>query len=139
MLVHLTNDDTIMRDGFKQFSDIGSFSRSVEDSESTELVCDFFLSAFEYKDVEKVISLVLRKIRMGGKLVIEDFDFPMLFRVMKDLDELAVLNKVVSSKTKFVKSFLGLNEVQKHIPDNFETKIRQYKDGTFLLELERKS
>jgi len=142
MLVYLSGLETIIT-GYTKFSEITSFSRGVEDSEAKTLVCDFFLSGFEKRDVDKVLSLILKKIRIGGTLVINDFDFQELFSKAQELaNPLQPLNNVLASKTKMLKSFLDLDEVKSYITQNapnFESQIEGLNNGTFTISLQRKS
>ena len=62
MLVHLTSNNKSLK-GYKSFSDILSFSRSVGDNEATSIICENFLCNFNYSDLPKVIALIVKKMR----------------------------------------------------------------------------
>lgn len=142
MLVHLTTLESSMT-GYKKFSDVTSFSRGVDDSEVKTLICDFFLSCFERGDVEKVLSLVLKKVRIGGTVVINDFDFQELFSKSQQLEKpLDSLNNILASKTKMVKSFLDLEGIKDHIVQigpGFKSQEEHFNNGTFTIKIVRKS
>lgn len=74
MLVNLTASGKDYA-GYKTISNVMDLSRSIDDSEAREIYCRDFLSSFPLIDVSKVLNLIVQKLRIGGRLIIEEVDF----------------------------------------------------------------
>lgn len=139
------------------YKDIRSFSEGVDNAEATYIACEFFLSTFKFADLPKVLSLVLSKVRIGGRVLISDYDWnsiaDQIYRgtSLEDINntlfnsEPKSMQKETSEQSKvtkidpILKSCLAIEEVEKYIPDNFAEIHKQFYRDTFILTLERKS
>ena len=78
--------------GFNHFGNIAHFSRGVMENEATEIVCDNFLSSFEYENAPKILEMLKNKMRIGCQLTIIEPDFYLVskhvFREEKGMKEI---------------------------------------------------
>lgn len=56
------------------------FNETVLDSECTDLICENFLSTFHFNEVERVIQILVSKMRMNSLLTIQEVDNKILSR-----------------------------------------------------------
>jgi len=59
-------------------SDISSIDLFVDDSESTEIIIDSMLTSFPYAELESVLSKVVSKLRINGRIIIYEKDIDMI-------------------------------------------------------------
>jgi hypothetical protein len=59
-------------------SDISSIDLFVDDSESTEIIIDSMLTSFSYAELESVLSKVVSKLRINGRIIIYEKDIDMI-------------------------------------------------------------
>ena len=59
-------------------SDISSIDLFVDDSESTEIIIDSMLTSFPYTELESVLSKIVSKLRINGRIIIYEKDIDMI-------------------------------------------------------------
>lgn len=118
------------------FPDVVSFSRAVDDGEVRQLKSNNFLSSFVYKDVEKVISLILAKIRVGGEATFVDFDWVSIGTLIHQGVDIDEINKEIGSPFKCC---LSIEKLVSKIPQNFEIVEKQYHNHSFIVKVKRVS
>ena len=96
-----------------QFSNVSNFNRSVDDGEVTELMCDYFLSSFGYEEIPKIMSLILRKVRVGGEVMFNDYDWKNLSNQIVRGVSLEDVNQVLMGHN--FKCVLAMEEIEKLI------------------------
>jgi hypothetical protein len=140
MLIYLTATENKL-DNYKTYHDIVSFSRDVLDAEATEIICENFLSAFDYNDIHKVLDLILKKMRVNSKLVIIDKDFNIIARqIFREETDIEIVNKSVFSNKNILKSFLTLDIVEALLPkDEFKIIAKDFGPLNFTLTIKRSS
>jgi hypothetical protein len=131
--------------GVNSYGDIRSFSQGVEDAEATYIACEFFLSTFKFTELSKLLSLIFSKVRIGGQVLISDYDwYSIADQIYKgasieDINTMIFNKQSETAKTDPIfKSCLTIEEVVKCVPDNFSELHKQFYGDTFILTLERK-
>jgi hypothetical protein len=123
MLIYLTGRDLVLSvpEAYSKhniYRDAASLSRNVLQNEATEIICQDFLCCFNWKDLPKIIDLILSKMRKGCKLTIIEKDLRLISRqVYKDLYNTELLNKKVFEFGQIVKSLFSLEDIIGHITD----------------------
>jgi len=64
--------------GHEWVQDLSDIDSVVENSEATEIIVDSFLSSFGYQNIGSVVSKIVSKLRMGGRLVVYENDIDLL-------------------------------------------------------------
>ena len=59
-------------------SDISSIDLFVDDSESTEIIIDSMLTSFPYTELESVLSKIVSKLRIKGRIIVYEKDIDMI-------------------------------------------------------------
>lgn len=59
-------------------SNISSIDLFVDDSESTEIIIDSMLTSFSYVELGSILSKVVSKLRINGKIIIYEKDIDMI-------------------------------------------------------------
>jgi hypothetical protein len=59
-------------------SDISSIDLFVDDSESTEIIIDSMLTSFPYAELESVLSKIVSKLRINGRIIVYEKDIDMI-------------------------------------------------------------
>ena len=59
-------------------SDISSIDLFVDDSESTEIIIDSMLSSFPYAELESVLSKIVSKLRINGRIIVYEKDIDVM-------------------------------------------------------------
>jgi hypothetical protein len=138
MLVNLTSTGNELT-GYRNFSQISSFVRSVEDSEAQKIYCENFLSSFDYNDVPKVIKIILNKLRLRSTLTIIESDFDLISRqFFREEIDAATVNKIVFQDNKVLKCFLTIESVESTIPsDRFAITSKTFDSHNFILTIKR--
>lgn len=133
MLVNLTSTDKKI-DNYSNFTDVASFARSVSDAEATRIVCSNFLCSFSQTDLPKVIELILKKMRMGAKLTINEIDFESVDIEATGCDQ---INSFLHQNSISLKSLLTLQYIESIIPKNLIVTNKGLDKINFSLTLER--
>jgi hypothetical protein len=105
---------------YRQFQNIALFSREILDTEANEIVCDGFLGGFNATELQQVLGIICKKIRLNGELVIKDLDIDLVAKNLNRQEmSVADMNSHVF-KSRSLKSFLTLEDVERIIPDDFQ-------------------
>lgn len=118
---------------------IGLFNNQVLDSEANEIVCENLFSSFHYSELADVISLICKKMRLRGKLVIKEFDFyfisKIIFRGESTTEE---VNNILFKDGNKIKSILTLDLIESLLPqDSFRITKKEFGKIDFTIQLER--
>lgn len=119
------------------YNHIGIFDQSVLESEARKIVCDDFLSKFSQQDIDKVMSIIFKKMRIGCQLVVKDVD---LYSLSKLIYRGGGKNEDVNARiTNGVKSFLTIEKIQSLLPQGFVVaqKFIEEKELSFVVAIER--
>jgi hypothetical protein len=113
----------------------------VLDSEGTDIICDDFISSFEYNEIGGLLSKIASKIRLKGKLTIADVDANIIFRrgYNEEISENDANIALFANQKR--KSLISLKTVIKMLPPNLEIESKTYDHQTcrFILVLRRVS
>jgi hypothetical protein len=113
----------------------------VLDSEGTDIICDDFISSFEYNEIGSLLSKIASKIRLKGKLTIADVDANIIFRrgYNEEISENDANIALFANQKR--KSLISLKTVIKMLPPNLEIESKTYDHQTcrFILVLRRVS
>lgn len=105
------------------------------DAEATEITVDDFLSLFYFDEIEKVINIILSKLRLGGTITFSDYDFELLAHQLDTgAINIEVLNMMFQGKN--IRSFVSLDLVES-ILNKFGIKIIEkgiYEKSLFILK-----
>ena len=142
MLVYLTGKDSIPQiySKYNIYKEASSLSRNVLQNEATEIICQDFLCCFNFKDLPKIIDLILSKMRKGCKLTIIEKDIKLIARqIYRESVSIDVLNNKIFEVGQIIKSIFSLEDIISYIDTN-EYKIvsKGFIDGAnFSMTLER--
>ena len=119
MRIHL-GYSTVDDQNYKQFQNIGLFAREVLDTEANEIVCDGFLGGFDIEELPQALSIICKKVRLNGELVIKDLDIDLVAKHLsrQEMSAMDINNHVLKSRS--LKCFLTLEDIEKIIPDNLQ-------------------
>jgi hypothetical protein len=87
----------ITDESYKKISDPDALSYMADDSECMAIVLDNVLSKLDMNAIVNTLRLAAQKLRIGGKLIINDIDFDLLHFVYSKSPNPADLNKLVDS------------------------------------------
>jgi hypothetical protein len=87
----------ITDESYKKISDPDALSYMADDSECIAIVLDNVLSKLDMNAIVNTLRLAAQKLRIGGKLIINDIDFDLLHFVYSKSPNPADLNKLVDS------------------------------------------
>lgn len=118
---------------------VGLFMGQVLDSEANEIVCENLLSNFHISELSDVISSVCKKIRLKGKLIIKDFDFYFISKIIfRNESTTQDINEAVFKDGHRIKSMLTLDLVESLLPhDKFNIISKEFGKTDFTIQLER--
>ena len=96
-------------------------------------------SSFHYSELADVISLICKKMRLRGKLVIKEFDFyfisKIIFRGESTTEE---VNNILFKDGNKIKSILTLDLIESLLPqDSFRITKKEFGKIDFTIQLER--
>jgi hypothetical protein len=142
MLVYLTGRDSVPEACSKHTicRDVSTLARNVLQNEATEIICQDFLSCFNWEDLPKVIELILTKMRKGCKLTILEKDLRLISRqIYKEISSVESLNKKIFESGQIMKSLFSLEDIISHINvSEYKITSKGFVDGaSFSLTLER--
>lgn len=79
--------------------DVSIVNILLEDAEATEIFVDDFLSSYNYRDAGNVLNLILSKLRIGGKIVIQLLDVELVaWQLSRNLITVEMYNNIVFYK-----------------------------------------
>ena len=96
MKIYIGNRE-IADESYKKISDPEALSYMADDSECMAIALDNVLSKIDLDKIANIISLAAKKLRTGGKLIINDVDFDLLHFVYSKNPNPMDLNKLVDS------------------------------------------
>jgi predicted SAM-dependent methyltransferase len=105
-------------ESFKVINDPEMLQYIAEDSECNVIVLDNTLSKINLDEVNNIINLCIKKLRIKGKFVINDIDFELLNYIYSRNPDLKELNAMLQAVGGF-KSLLSY-ELIKEILDNYK-------------------
>ena len=113
---------------YKHFQNLPVFNREVMDSEANEIVCDGFLRTFAFEEIPQVLSVICKKLRLNGRLVIKDMDISLVSKhIFRYEADVASLNKVIMGAA--MKSFMKLEDVESCIPSTVSVSSKHFEEG----------
>ena len=88
----------------KHISDIKMFYDSVLESECTDLICDNFISTFDYNEIDQIIQILVSKMRMNSQLTIKEIDARLICKkfYVEELDLDTINSLLFSTKRKSI-------------------------------------
>lgn len=96
MKIYIGNRE-IADESYKKTNDPEALNYMADDSECMAIALDNVLSKTDLDKIAKIISLAAKKLRIGGKLIINDVDFDLLNFVYSKNPNPMDLNKLVDS------------------------------------------
>ncbi len=137
MLVYLTGKNKELPNS-QTYHDIFPFSRSVEDAECREIVCEDFFCNYHVSELKEVLAMVLSKLRTNGTLTISEKDLNIISRqVYRESLDLVKLNELFFSEKYSAKSMLSLEIFESMIPEGFVVTEKEYGTIHFKIKLRR--
>lgn len=142
MLVYLTGRESTpeIYSKYNVYKDAASLSRNVLQNEATEIICQDFLCCFNWKDLPKIIDLILSKMRKGCKLTIIEKDIKLIARqIYRESVSVDALNNKIFEFGQIVKSIFSLEDIINYIDSNeYKLISKGFIDGAnFSLTMER--
>jgi hypothetical protein len=95
-------------DSFKTVAEPQILNYLAEDSECTTIIIDNILKQSTIENAAMIIDLAVRKLRLGGSLLINDIDFDLLTFIYEKNPDIISLNQMVSNTGGF-KMFLTMD------------------------------
>ena len=96
MKIYIGNRE-ISDESYKKISDPEALTYMADDSECMAIALDNVLSKIDLDNITKIINLASKKLRTGGKLIINDVDFDLLHFVYSKNPNPMDLNKLVDN------------------------------------------
>jgi hypothetical protein len=118
-------------------NNIGILDKRVLDSEATNITCENFLCSFDELQMQKVLEIIFKKIRMKGRLFIKDFDLYSASKaVYKNNLGIEYVNSLMSGS---VRSFLSIEKIEQCLPQGYRLTQKQIKENdlSFVICIER--
>ena len=113
----IISDTQPIDDDWTYVQDISLLDIFVENCEAKEIVVDFFLGNFWFHQLEEVIDVICRKLRLGGTITINDMDFDFLVNKMES-EPIQNINNIVFAE-RAIKSFYTVEYItsllEKHV------------------------
>jgi hypothetical protein len=140
MKIYLSTQDP-KSPNYKWANSLPMLDGIVLDSEATEIICDNFVSSFDYSEVGALLSKIAKKMRIGCELVIMDVDVEMLCRSLyvEEIDQ-KTLNDIVFFSQKR-KSLFSMSQIESSLPQNIRPTNKHYENGncSFVLKCRREN
>jgi hypothetical protein len=126
--------------GFKCITEPRILEYLVDDSEATEIVFDNVLRSSHLKDIDSLMDLAVKKLRISGCITIVDIDFELLQFAYEKQGNIVELNNLVIGNNIAIRSFLT-NELILDIAKskNLIIEFNNTKNIEFLVKLRRNS
>jgi hypothetical protein len=118
MKIYVGNRE-IQEQDFKKTADIKVLDFLADDSECTNIVFDNILSKYPISELGPNIQLAIKKLRIGGLLLINDIDFDILSYLYRKSPNIVELNNSMANFGGF-KSFLTndlISDIMKNYPE----------------------
>lgn len=96
----------LQEQGFKCITEPGILEYLVDDSEATEIVFDNVLRSNYLKDVDRLLELATKKLRMSGFITIVDIDFELLQFAYEKQGNIVEVNNTIIGNGMAIRSFL---------------------------------
>ena len=138
MLIYLTASDKELSN-YTNYHNVPALSREVMDNEAREIICENFLSSFDYNDVPKLLEFIFNKIRLEGTLTIREPDFNLISRqFFREEVDTKLVNDIVFSENQILKCFLTLESVEQLVQaDRFKVVSKEFDSHNFTLKIKR--
>jgi 2-polyprenyl-3-methyl-5-hydroxy-6-metoxy-1,4-benzoquinol methylase len=117
MKVYLGNR-SIKDESFKVLSQVEMLEYVADDSECTSIILDGLLRQYSINKIPNILSLIVKKLRPEGSLIISDIDFDLLVFAYRKTGNLLELNQM-AEQVKGFKSFIT-NELVKDFLNQFQ-------------------
>lgn len=117
MKVYLGNR-SIKDESFKVLSQIEMLEYVADDSECTSIIIDGLLRQYSISKIPNILSLIVKKLRPEGSLIISDIDFDLIVFAYRKTGNLLEMNQMVEQAKGF-KSFIT-NELVKDFLNQFQ-------------------
>lgn len=117
MKVYLGNR-SIKDESFKVLSQVEMLEYVADDSECTSIILDGLLRQYSINKIPNILSLIVKKLRPEGSLIISDIDFDLLVFAYRKTGNLLELNQM-AEQAKGFKSFIT-NELVKDFLNQFQ-------------------
>ena len=129
--------DCTKSSGLKELQKLGASL----DSECREIVCVNLLSSFKISEHKSIIDMLHKKIRIGGTLVIEDFDLRTISRrFYRDEVTINFVNSAIFGESANLKSIVDMDYIEENINNkNFVVSEKSYigDEGRFIIKIKR--
>jgi len=126
--------------GFNYFSNVAAFSERVMDSEAMEIICNKFLSTFEYEEVGQLMQIIFSKMRLGCELTIIEPDFYLISKhIFREAVKLKSINATVF-ESNTLKSILTAQDIESLISNpNMEIISKHFDENLckFVMKIKR--
>jgi len=124
---------------YSTFNNIATFLRGVLDSEATQIVCDGFFSSVDYTDLQSVLPMICKKLRLDGELIVKDLDASLVaHQIFKNEVPLKEMNeKVIKSRT--IKCLMSSDDVERAIAGSVQITAKHFDDSMceFIIKAKR--
>ena len=117
MKVYLGNR-SIKDESFKVLSQVEMLEYVADDSECTSIILDGLLRQYSINKIPNILSLIVKKLRPEGSLIISDIDFDLLVFAYRKTGNVLELNQM-AEQAKGFKSFIT-NELVKDFLNQFQ-------------------
>ena len=119
---------------FKVIKQIELLDMICDDSECTELIIDNILRQYPLGNLDQLLQLIVRKIRLNGKIVITDVDFELLAFYYSTSADLLQLNNYIHPCSSLLTMDYIINLFTTY---GLELRVKNYNSLNFILEFWR--
>ena len=115
------------KDNFINVKDINSLDKEVSDGEADYIECDDYLSLFNQDFVQDVLTVISKKVKLNGELLINEPDVVGLclgWFLHKNSTLRYVNDRVFSNGA--ISNFIDIELIVQHLETNFDVSVNKF-------------
>jgi hypothetical protein len=133
-------DRNIDDDSFKKIPQPELLATIADDSECTSIILDNILKRYNINEIPNLLNKTIKKLRIGGSIVICDLDFDLLIFGYKKVNDINAVNNIALAAGPF-KSFITYKMIIQLMAQYpfLQLESANYNNMEFKMEFIRKS
>lgn len=111
-------------------SNMAVFNNTVDDSEATSIICDYFLLSFVYEELREVLQRIVSKMRLQSELVLIYPDINILSQRLQREDINTETLNAILFKCGPIKSIFSMDIIEGLLPPNIQITHKHFDNIT---------
>ena len=111
-------------------SNIAMLNEIVEDGEATSIICDHFLSAFTYNELQAVLQKIVSKMRLQAEFVLIHPDINIVSQRLQREDVNTETLNAILFKFGAIKSVCSADTIEKLFPPSLQITHKHFDNNT---------